>query len=109
MKCPACYSKIGPFDRSCPCGWGAAVVNAPPSHDCGWPDCQAPALASVTASGKRVNLCKVHYSEFFGRQALAGARAKGLTSPEDCREWLKANRLKPMKFPNPEVSDETAP
>jgi len=50
------------------------------------------------AAGKRVNLCMMHYSEYHRRQANAGAKAKGLNTPEACREWLKQNKLRPMKF-----------
>jgi len=50
------------------------------------------------AAGKRVNLCMTHYAEYHRRQANAGAKAKGLNTPEACREWLKQNKLRPMKF-----------
>jgi hypothetical protein len=50
------------------------------------------------AAGRRVNLCMMHYSEYHRRQANAGAKAKGLNTPEACREWLKQNKLRPMKF-----------
>lgn len=106
IKCPSCYQKIGPYDRSCPCGWSMSESMAPPSHDCGWPDCTGPAATSVIASGRRINLCMMHYSEYHRRQANAGAKAKGLNTPADCREWLKQNKLRPMKFSNCEVKHE---
>ena len=106
IKCPACYQKIGPYDRSCPCGWSVSESMAPPSHNCGWPDCTGAAASSVMAAGKRVNLCMMHYAEYHRRQANAGAKAKGLNTPEACREWLKQNKLRSMKFPNYEVRHE---
>ena len=98
VKCPGCYEKIGPYDRSCPCGWSIVKPMTPPSHNCDWPDCIGAASTSVTEAGKRINLCITHYAEYHRRKANAGCKDKGLSTPADCRQWLRQNKLRPIKF-----------
>jgi hypothetical protein len=97
MKCPGCYKKIGPFDRACDCGWSIADTGAKPLSECGWPDCTNAAMTSVQATTKRVNLCLAHYDEFHRRQGIANAKARGLSTPEDCRAWLAEHGIKVFK------------
>lgn len=106
VKCPSCYKKIGPYDRSCPCGWSISESIAPPAHNCGWPACSGNAIASVQSSGKRVNLCPAHYDEYHRRQGIASAKSKGLSTAKDCRAWLAQRGIKVFK-PMSEVGNET--
>jgi hypothetical protein len=66
--------------------------------DCAHMECNRPAICKIKTNTGWAKVCHKHYLQHFQEKADENAVSLGLKSVEDCRAWLKNNKLRFKRF-----------
>lgn len=96
MQCPDCRGRLASGAIKCGCGWNA--MSGPVHIDCAHIECTHSAIAKIQTPLGWAKVCHKHYVQHYHEKAKERCAEKGLHTPQQCRDWLKKNKLNLKKF-----------
>ena len=105
MQCPDCQRGLKAGVNSCPCGWS----KTPSSHargepakehiQCAHQECGNHAIVRERTPSGWANLCYEHMMAAANKRAKEYCESLGLKTAQDCRDWLRENKLLVKRAP----------
>lgn len=98
-ECPRCGQRLGYAAKACKCGWkersAAATTTEPtkPHIPCAHMECTNNAIIKEKTPTGWANLCYQHMMQAANERANEYCRALGIHTPQQCKDWLRKNKL----------------
>ena len=107
-SCPDCNKSIAVTATRCRCGWKEhAATQTRPHVDCCFEGCGKSAIVKERTKTGWANVCYDHMMKLANDSAKEYCANLGLYTPEDCRQWLRKNKLTVKRAPVREPGEDT--
>ena len=104
MQCPDCRESLRLYAKSCKCGWSVAPKKGGgtpferPMVSCAHDGCGFHAFVKIKTPTGYANLCEADYAAHFQKIAVNNCLDRGLSTPAQCRQWIRDNQLRMKNF-----------